>query len=241
VVITGNAHAAKYRTPRTVASSAVACEKCTEARWIGDGRSGECIHTAPMTNTALIEEALSKSVIGAFYEVYNTLGYGYYEHFYTKALDIELGLRGHKVAREVSFPVVYKTYYLGLQRVDMVVDDKLMVETKSTQELHRGAPRQLFSYLHGSRFEIGLLLHFGPDAKFYPVVCRNSDSRTAGENLHEAGQAPNPAGTRGSRQGSDSSILEFFNSSRLLVLAAKILCWWSWRKQRRLEAKFLQF
>ena len=95
----------------------------------------------------LIDESLTGSVIGAFFEVYNTLGYGFYEHFYTKALEIELRLRGHKVAREVEFRVVYKTYYLGTQRVDMVVDDRLIVESKSTQELHRGAPRHLFSYL----------------------------------------------------------------------------------------------
>jgi GxxExxY protein len=126
-----------------------------------------------MTKTQLMEEALSKSVIGAFYEVYNTLGYGYYEHFYILALEIELKLRGHQVAREVRFPVVYKGHFLGWQRVDMVVDDKLIVESKATQELHRGAPRQLFSYLHGSRFELGFLLHFGPEARFYPVVYRN--------------------------------------------------------------------
>ncbi|MEO8336626.1 MAG: GxxExxY protein, partial [bacterium] len=126
-----------------------------------------------MTNRELIDEELTRSVIGAFYEVYNTLGYGFYERFYTKALEIELGLRGHTVAREVRFPVVYKAHLLGTQRVDMVVDDKLIVETKATQELHRGAPRQLFSYLHGSEFEIGLLLHFGPEARFFPVASRN--------------------------------------------------------------------
>ncbi|MDB4893524.1 MAG: GxxExxY protein [Gemmatimonadetes bacterium] len=129
-----------------------------------------------MTKHELMEEALSKSVIGAFYEVYNTLGYGYYEHFYIQALEIELKLRGHTVSREVCFAVWYKGHYLGLQRVDMVVDDKLIIESKATQELHRGAPRQLFSYLHASHFELGFVLHFGPEAKFYPVVYRNADS-----------------------------------------------------------------
>ena len=126
-----------------------------------------------MPNRPLMEKALSSSVIGAFYEVYNTLGYGFYEHFYTKALEIELELRGHRVSREVRFPVLYKGHVLGKQRVDMVVDDTLIVESKSTQELHRGAPRQLFSYLHGSRFELGFVLHFGPEARFFPVVYRN--------------------------------------------------------------------
>jgi len=130
-----------------------------------------------MTKTQLMEEALSKSVIAAFYEVYNTLGYGYYEHFYMQALEIELKLRGHRVSREVRIPVVYKGHFLGTQRVDMVVDEKLILESKATEELHRGAARQLFSYLHGSKFELGFVLHFGPEARFYPVACRNADSR----------------------------------------------------------------
>jgi len=127
-----------------------------------------------MTKTQLIEEALSRSVIAAFFEVYNTLGYGYYESFYILALEIELKLRGHRVSREVSFPVEYKGHLLGMQRVDMVVDEKLILESKATEELHRGVTRQLFSYLHGSKFELGFVLHFGPEARFYPVACRNA-------------------------------------------------------------------
>jgi GxxExxY protein len=180
-----------------------------------------------MTNRELIDEELTGSVIGAFFEVYNTLGYGFYEHFYTKALEIELRLRGHKVVREVQFRVMYKTYYVGTQRVDMVVDDKLIVETKATQELHRGAPRQLFSYLHGSTFEIGLLLHFGPEARFYPIACRNSDPRTGSENPRSS------TATRPFPQGSDPSILESLNPSRLFRMAIRIRDWWFKRKQSR--------
>ncbi len=188
-----------------------------------------------MTNAQLIEETLSKSVIGAFFEVYNTLGYGYYEHFYAKALEVELELRGHRVSREVRFPVWYKTRFLGTQRVDMVVDDRLIVETKATQELHRGAPRQLFSYLHGSTFEIGLLLHFGPDARFYPVACRNSGSRMSTE---ESRSDWNSAPSRQPVQGSDSSILESFNASWLYLLALRLHTWWTRRKHRGRNLSF---
>jgi len=184
-----------------------------------------------MTKRELTHESLTRSVIGAFYEVYNTLGYGFYEHFYTKALQIERELRGHKVAREVRFPVVYKTHFLGTQRVDMVVDDKLIVESKSTQELHRGAPRQLFSYLHGSTFEIGLLLHFGPEAKFLPVASHNTTTPTT--NAKKKG----PASTRPSAQGSDPSILESLNPSRVFLA---LRSWWEQRTKRRQEAAFLR-
>lgn len=126
-----------------------------------------------MRQGELIEAALSKSVIGAFFEVYNTLGYGFLEHLYVLAIERELLARGHRVGREVGVRVMYKGEELGCQRLDVIVDDKLVVEIKSTQELHKSATRQLFNYLHATNLEIGLLLHFGPEARFYPVICRH--------------------------------------------------------------------
>ena len=125
-----------------------------------------------MTQGELIEVALSRSVIGAFFEVYNTLGYGFLEHLYVMAIERELLARGHRVGREVGVRVMYKGEVRGCQRLDVIVDDKLVVEIKSTQELHKSATRQLFNYLHATNLEIGLLLHFGPEARFYPVICR---------------------------------------------------------------------
>jgi GxxExxY protein len=62
---------------------------------------------------------------------------------------------------------MYKGEELAQQRLDMVIDDKLIVEVKSTTELHRGALRQVYNYLCATNFEVDLLLHFGPEAKFY--------------------------------------------------------------------------
>ena len=59
------------------------------------------------------------------------------------------------------------------QRLDMIVDDKVIIEVKSTLELHRANHRQLRSYLQGTRLEVGFLLHFGPKAKFYRIVSTN--------------------------------------------------------------------
>ncbi len=84
-----------------------------------------------MTNHELIEEALTYSVIGAFFEVYNELGFGFLEHLYVLALERELIARGHPVRREVWVEVMYKGNVLGRQRLDMVVDDKLVIEAKS--------------------------------------------------------------------------------------------------------------
>ena len=52
----------------------------------------------------------------------------------------------------------------------MVVDDKVIVEIKSTEMMPRYAPRQIVSYLHVTRYQVGLLLHFGPEPKFKRFV-----------------------------------------------------------------------
>ena len=121
----------------------------------------------------MIEEALTRSVIGAFFEVYNTLGFGFLEHIYVMALERELLGRGHRVGRQVGVSVIYKGQELAVQRLDMLLDTKLIVEVKSTFELHPAAARQVQNYLRATRLEVGLLLHFGPKAKFYRMISPN--------------------------------------------------------------------
>ena len=127
-----------------------------------------------MSRVQLLQEKLTHSVIGAFYEVYNELGFGFLEHVYVMALERELIERSHRVAREVSVHVSYKEHILAVQRIDMIVDDKLVVETKSTFDLHRAAERQVYNYLRATGLEVGLLLHFGPKPKFYRTICPKS-------------------------------------------------------------------
>ena len=118
----------------------------------------------------LREREITRDVIGAFYEVYNELGFGFLEFVYSIALEKELLKRGRTVAREVSVPVIYKGEIIANQRVDMVVDDKVMVELKSTEILHRRAGRLTLNYLRATPLEVALLLHFGPEARFYRFV-----------------------------------------------------------------------
>ena len=137
-------------------------------------RSVESVQTigsvASMARQNLIEGPLTASVIGAFYEVYNTLGFGFLEHIYKAALERELLGQGLKVAREVSVVVMYKRQPLASQRLDMLVEDRLVVEVKSTVDLHAGVQRQVRNYLRSTYLQVGLVLHFGLEAKFYRVV-----------------------------------------------------------------------
>ena len=124
-----------------------------------------------MGKDRLIHEELTKSVLGAFFEVYNTLGFGFLESNYGSALQIELRLRGHVVQREVPLDIFYKGRLIGSYRIDMIVDRSLVIEIKSAASLPTTARRQLLNYLRGSGLSVGLVLHFGPTPSFYRQVC----------------------------------------------------------------------
>ena len=117
----------------------------------------------------LKRERTTGTVIGAFYEVYNTLGFGLMERFYSRALEREIRARGLPVERERCVPVTYKGEPLGLQRIDMLVDRRLVVECKSNFLLPVTAVRQVYNYLRCTGLELALLLHFGPAPKVYRV------------------------------------------------------------------------
>ena len=121
----------------------------------------------------LLEEARTRSVIAAFYQVYRELGFGFREYIYSRALATVLAARGHRVAREVPAMVYYQGEPLAQQVLDMIVDERLVLEIKATERLHPNASVQLFSYLSATRLEVGLLLHFGRTPKFHRVICEN--------------------------------------------------------------------
>jgi GxxExxY protein len=125
----------------------------------------------------LLEEALTHSVIGAFYDVHRGLGFGFREYLYALALERDLVAKGHRVDREVAVMVFYRGEPLAWQTLDMIVDEKLVLETKATERLHPNARLQLFSYLCATNLEVGLLLHFGREPRFYRVICENRFKR----------------------------------------------------------------
>jgi GxxExxY protein len=74
----------------------------------------------------------------------------------------------------VAVRVMYKGEEIGHQRLDMIVDGVVVVEIKSTPALAPVARRQLFAYLRATNLEVGLLLHFGPDARFFRSLSLNA-------------------------------------------------------------------
>jgi GxxExxY protein len=147
---------------------------CDRRRRIDPAPAAAQRERARMSRGELIHERLTHSVIGAFFEVYNTLGFGFLEQIYLGALATELLQRGYHVDREVRVQVQYKGTEIGWHRLDMIVDDALIVEVKSTTELHPTAGRQLQNYLCATRLDVGLLLHFGARPRFYRLFAGRS-------------------------------------------------------------------
>ncbi len=107
------------------------------------------------------EKELSGEVIGAAIEVHRLLGPGLLESAYELALERELVLRGHMVERQKSVPLEYKGVALGDGfRLDLLIDDCLLVEVKAVDQLLPIHEAQLLTYLRLAGKRFGLLVNF---------------------------------------------------------------------------------
>ncbi len=110
----------------------------------------------------MTENQISYSIIGAAFEIHNTLGPGLLESVYHAALEFDLDQKGLETGREVGVPVIYNGQQLGLGfRIDLLVEDKVVVEIKSVEKLHPVHFKQLMTYLKLSDKKLGLLINFG--------------------------------------------------------------------------------
>jgi len=109
----------------------------------------------------LKHEAVTNSIIGAAIEVHRELGPGLLESAYERCLARELLARGHSVQRQVDVPVTYKGEVIESgYRIDMVVDQCVIVELKCVELLLAVHKAQLLTYLKLSRMEVGLVINF---------------------------------------------------------------------------------
>ncbi len=123
----------------------------------------------------LIHEKLTRQIIGAFLDVYYELGFGFLESVYGAALDVELQRRGLHVEREMWVRVQYKGVPVSLQRVDRIVNDKVLLELKATAQLAGVAKRVTYNYLRATNYEVALVLHFGLEPRFHRLVHSNPE------------------------------------------------------------------
>lgn len=105
-------------------------------------------------------DELTERVIGAIFEVANTLGAGFLEKVYERALLRELEIRGIRAVGQESMPVVYKGRRVGDYFADILVEDRLVVELKCVERLSREHTAQCLNYLRASGKSVCLLVNF---------------------------------------------------------------------------------
>ena len=107
-------------------------------------------------------EDLTHKIIGCAYKVINALGFGFLESVYKKAMFIELNKNNLKAEQEKPLKVYYDNQVVGDFFIDLFVEQEIIVEFKSVQNLTKEHEVQLVNYLNGLNKEIGLLINFGP-------------------------------------------------------------------------------
>ena len=109
----------------------------------------------------MTENDLTYQIRGAIFDVYNTLGPGLLESVYEEALVFELQQRGLKVERQVEVPILYKGHELKTAlRLDLLIENTIIVELKSVEEMKPVFAKQLLTYLRLLDKRVGLLVNF---------------------------------------------------------------------------------
>lgn len=119
------------------------------------------------------EEQLTHNIIGASMEVHRTLGNGFQEVIYQRALAIEFQIRDIPFSREHVMQIHYKGNDIGTRRVDFFVAEKIMVELKAVINLEDVHLAQAMNYVEAYELDIGLLINFGAKSLQFKRVHNN--------------------------------------------------------------------
>ncbi len=114
-----------------------------------------------MKNEAYKYSELTSKIIGCAMTVHNTLGSGFQEVIYQRALEIEMSLAGLYFKREFDMPIMYREVQIGTRRVDFFVEEKVSVEIKAVSQMDDTNLAQALNYLEVYNLEVGLLINFG--------------------------------------------------------------------------------
>ena len=127
----------------------------------------------------MLHQDLTNKIIGAYYKVYNSLGYGFLEKVYENSLKIELQKLNLNVDQQNNIKVVYEGFEVGDYYADLIVEDLVIIELKAAEAICEQHEAQLLNYLKATEIEVGLLLNFGKEAKFVRKVFSNSNKKSA--------------------------------------------------------------
>lgn len=114
---------------------------------------------------------LTHAIIGSAFEVLKVVGHGLHEKPYENALMVELGLRGLVATQQRKFPVYYKGVKIGEYVPDLLVNDVVIVDTKTVDRITAVETGQMLNYLKITQLSVGLILNFKrPKLEYYRVV-----------------------------------------------------------------------
>jgi GxxExxY protein len=131
------------------------------------------MHTDKAQQSSLQHSDLTEKVLGVFYDVYNELGHGFLESVYQRAMVVALHSIGLRVEREVPICVYFRGAAVGDFRADLLVENTLLLELKTAENLDRVHEAQALNYLRATKLELALLLNFGPKPQFRRLLLTN--------------------------------------------------------------------
>jgi GxxExxY protein len=104
---------------------------------------------------------LTELIINVAMKVHRTLGPGFPEIIYQRAVEVELKNRHTSFKAEQELPVFYEGVLVGKRRLDLLVEEKVLIELKAVSEIEKKHFNQTLNYLEAFNIEVGLLLNFG--------------------------------------------------------------------------------
>jgi GxxExxY protein len=124
-------------------------------------------------SSSLKHGALTERIIRVFYDVYSELGNGFLESVYEESMMIALRQEGIDASRQVPVAVSFRGYRVGDFRVDLLVENKVLLEVKCVRALEAAHEAQVLHYLKSTDVEVALLLNFGPRPNFRRFIFDN--------------------------------------------------------------------
>lgn len=119
------------------------------------------LEAGPEDETPFPHKEKTEAIIGAAFEVYNHLGYGFLERVYHRAMQVELLRRGFNAELEKRLTVRYKEVIVGDYDADVLVNDAVLVEIKIAPQYDKRDEAQVLNELKATGLKIGMLVNFG--------------------------------------------------------------------------------
>lgn len=125
---------------------------------------------------AYLYQEITKTIIGAAFDVHNGLGKGLTEKAYENALALRLRQLGLHVDQQKYLSLFFQNRKIGEQKVDLLVEEKIIVELKARAHLTQEHVSQLLGYLKNTKYQLGLLLNFANKVEIKRLILTNQHS-----------------------------------------------------------------